>query len=139
MHLNLKKYGLAAFFFSKALKYLSLDGKQNTSELKSPFKFISNHTTQKRAEVMYNLGLAFYKLKEYKKCMNYLREVLKINCNKFSAWFWMGVCCVKYYCITLEKTSLEKNENDVYNTKFNFTFPYNANKPIYSKTKKSKI
>ena len=47
LHLNLKKYGMAAFFFSKALKYLSLDGKQNSNDLKSPFKFVSNHTSQK--------------------------------------------------------------------------------------------
>lgn len=47
LHLNLKKYGMAAFFLSKALKYLSLDGKQNPNDLKSPLKFVSNHTSQK--------------------------------------------------------------------------------------------
>lgn len=47
LHLNLKKYGMAAFFLSKALKYLSLDGKQNPTDLKNPLKFVSNHTSQK--------------------------------------------------------------------------------------------
>lgn len=70
LHLNTKKYSLAAYFLSKALKYLSLDGKQNKNESTQLTKFVSNHTTQKRAEIMYNLGIAFYKLGEYEKCIN---------------------------------------------------------------------
>lgn len=88
---------------------------------------------------MNNLGLAFYKLKEYHKSMNCLSEAAELYSTRYSIWFWMGVWCVKNYSITLERVCLEKNENDVYHTKFNFTFPYNANKPTHSKTKKSKI
>lgn len=88
---------------------------------------------------MNNLGLAFYKLKEYHKSMNCLSEAAELYSTRYSIWFWMGVWCVKNYSVTLERVSLEKNENDVYHTKFNFTFPYNANKPTHSKTKKSKI
>ena len=83
---------MAAFFLSKALKYLSLDGKQNTNSLKTPLKLVSNHTTQKRSEILHNLGLAFYKLGEYEKAMNCFSEACEIFANKFSLWFWMGVC-----------------------------------------------
>jgi hypothetical protein len=47
-----------------------LDGKQDPDMLKNPFSMISNHTSQKRAEIMYNLGLAFYMQKEYEKAVN---------------------------------------------------------------------
>ena len=41
--------------------------------------------------------------------------------------------------ITLEKISLEKNENNVYASKYNYPFPYNLTKPSHAKSKKSKI
>lgn len=89
---------------------MSLDGKQNANGLKAPLKFVSNHTTQKRAEIMHNLGLAFYKLGEYEKSVNCLAEGCELYANKFSVWFWMGVACVKNY-LTLSSTYLLKNTN----------------------------
>lgn len=78
LHFNTKKYSLAAYFLTKALRYLSLDGN-------------SSHTTQKRAEIMHNLGLAFYKLQEYEKSINCFSEATELYSDKFSMWFWMGV------------------------------------------------
>ena len=46
---------------------------------------------------MHNLGLAFYKLKEYEKCVNCLSEASELYSNKFSMWFWMGSACIKNY------------------------------------------
>lgn len=138
LHFHTKKYSLAAYFLSKALKYLSLDGKQSTKQDMSS-SFISNHTTQKRAEIMHNLGLAFYKLQEYEKCMNCFSEASELYSDKYSMWFWMGVCCVKHYMTLVEKTSLELNDNGIYRSKFNYPFPYNLNKPSHAKSKKSKL
>lgn len=140
LHLNTKKYSIAAYFLSKALRYLSLDGKQN-AKVDMNTALITNHTTQKRAEIMHNLGLAFYKLQEYEKAMNCFSESNELYCDKHTMWFWMGVCSVKYYMIMVEKISLdpENNDNGLYGNKFNYPFPYNLNKPSHAKSKKSKI
>lgn len=46
---------------------------------------------------MHNLGLAFYKLKEYEKSVNCFSEAVELYANKYSMWFWMGVATVKNY------------------------------------------
>jgi tetratricopeptide (TPR) repeat protein len=91
-----------------------LDGKQNQAILKHPLKMVSNHTTQKRAEIMHNLGLAFYKLKEYEKSVNCFSEAVELYANKYSMWFWMGVATVKNYlnnCSTYMTKSDEVNKS----------------------------
>lgn len=60
----MRKYGLANFYLTKSLKYLSKDGKQRM--VPSIFELITNHTSQKKHEILFNIGLTLYNQKDYK-------------------------------------------------------------------------
>jgi len=60
VHLKLQKYSLAVFYFSKALKFLekTLFGQHCTAfEKENPNDFISNLSSQKTPEILYNYGI----------------------------------------------------------------------------------
>lgn len=48
---------------------------------------------------MHNLGLAFYKLQEYEKCVNCMAEAAEIYATKYSMWFWMGAATIKNFVL----------------------------------------
>lgn len=58
---------MAAFYFSKALKFLerSPNGELQNSLDGSPHENINNLNSQKTSEILFNLGLALYKDKKY--------------------------------------------------------------------------
>ncbi len=44
VHLKLKKYSMASFYFTKSLKYLSKDGRQPEPVVK-PLEYLTNHVS----------------------------------------------------------------------------------------------
>lgn len=101
----MKKYNLALVYFSKAMKFFNKNGEQNYLNGGNPSIFISNHTTQKMSEVLYNYGITLLKVKKYVKafrCFETASELLRHNPKVFyfinsKLWYYMGLCCVLYY------------------------------------------
>lgn len=71
LHLKLQKYNLAIFYFSKALKFLekSQNGQiqQPYDAKESPLDYISNLSSQKTPEILYNYGLALFKSSRFEE------------------------------------------------------------------------
>ncbi|CDW85417.1 ccr4-not transcription complex subunit 10 isoform x4 [Stylonychia lemnae] len=70
VHLKLQKYNLAIFYFSKALKYVekSQNGQPTLQfDQENPNEHISHLNTQKVSEILYNYGLALFKVQRYQE------------------------------------------------------------------------
>jgi tetratricopeptide (TPR) repeat protein len=84
-HLRLGKYNMAIFYFSKALKFVekSQSGQANQPfDKENPNEYISNLSTQKTSEILYNYGLALYKVQRYEdayRCFEKASNLLKHN------------------------------------------------------------
>ena len=68
VHLKLKKYKMAVYYLSKAIKFLEKSNDKMTSNVNiqttqtlNPNENVGNSVTQKSYEIVFNYGLALYK------------------------------------------------------------------------------
>ena len=92
--ISMKKYSLAGLYFSKSLKYLDVTPRQ--IHHKSLRKLLTNHSSQRRSEVLFNYGLSLMHSNQSKafRCFDAASGVMGSNPQ---LWFFMGVCCVRNY------------------------------------------
>lgn len=77
------KYNLAIFYFSKALKFIEKNQTgypQQQTDKENPNQHISMLHSQKTSEILYNYGLALYKVQRYEeafRCFEKASNLLK--------------------------------------------------------------
>ena len=139
--LKKKKYRIAKFLFYKALnKYIDILKYKYTIPNK---KNIYDNTGQKEkfcsfridyiTSIKYNISLCHFYLKEYRKCIEILKELLlyKSNQNNFFFYYRLGICYLEIYL-----NQNKKNFEDFFNKNILSLFGYD--KKLKSNNKKNK-
>mmetsp|Transcript_31158 Transcript_31158/g.22592 ORF Transcript_31158/g.22592 Transcript_31158/m.22592 type:complete len:96 (-) Transcript_31158:679-966(-) len=88
---------MAAFYFSKALKFLerSPNGELVNSLDGSPHEHINNMNSQKTSEILFNFGLALFKDKKYEQAFrNFEKSSHLLKANP-KLWYYMGIAVLK--------------------------------------------
>ena len=88
---------MAAFYFSKALKFLerSPNGDLVNSLDGSPHEHINNMNSQKTSEILFNFGLALFKDKKYEQAFrNFEKSSHLLKANP-KLWYYMGIAVLK--------------------------------------------
>ena len=117
VHLKMHKYSLAIFYFSKALKFLekSQVGIPNQPyDKESPPEYISNLSAQKTSEILYNYGLALYKvnrLEEAFRCFEKASHSLKHHPR---LWYYMGLSALNLNSKKQQETLNLNYDSDVF-------------------------
>ena len=129
VHMKLKKYSMAIFYFSKAVKYLEKSNDKNIQQPNlakankiNPNEQISNSTSQKTQEIVFNYGLALFKSEKYYEAFKCFEKVsLGVLKKNPKLWYYMSLCALKLNKqIYLE---LEGSESHTYHSKIGFSAP----------------
>ena len=138
--LKKKKYRIAKLLFYKALnkyidflkyKYIISHNNiyNNTWQNEKFFNFRIDYITS----IKYNISLCHFYLKEYRKCIGILKELLlyKSNQNNFFFYYRLGICYLEIYL-----NQNKKNFEDFFNKNILSLFGYD--KKLKSNNKKNK-
>jgi len=93
VHLKMKKYALAAFYFSKALKFIA-KSEPSQKEESNPTKQLSHYTCQKSSEILYNMGIALFKLEKHEEAFKCFERAVGLLRHTPRLWYYMGLCCI---------------------------------------------
>lgn len=129
VHMKLKKYHMAIYYLSKAVKFLeksndkmftnSAISKQNKI---NPNESLNNISSQKSYEIVFNYGLALFKSEKYYEAFKCFEKVsLGVLKQNPKLWYYMGLCALKLnkqlYC------SNSTAESNVFHSKMGYTTP----------------
>ena len=142
--LKKKKYRIAKLLFYKALnKYIDIlkykyivSHKNNIYGNTGQKDKICNFRIDYITSIKYNISLCHFYLKEYKKCIEILKELLlyKSNQNNFFIYYRLGICYLEIY-LTQNKNNFE----DYFNKNILSLFDYDKKtKPNNKKNKNEK-
>ena len=124
--MKLKKYSLAIFYLSKAIKflektndkYLVHPSAQKNAKM-NPNETINNAASQKSHEIIYNYGLALYKIGKYYEAFKCFEKVsMGVISQNPKLWYYMGLCS-----LNLNKDLYTKNmqsQSEVYHEKLGY-------------------
>ena len=129
VHLKLKKYKMAVYYLSKAIKFLEKSNDKMTSNVNiqttqtlNPNENVGNSVTQKSYEIVFNYGLALYKSQKYYEAFKCFEKVsLGAMKQNPKLWYYMGLCA-----ISLNKElylQSDKAESDVYHHQLGYDEP----------------
>lgn len=112
VHMKLKKYNMAIYYFSKAVKFLEKSNEKliSNSQVGAPPKTnpnenVCNLSTQKSYEIIFNYGLALYKSGKYYEAFKCFERVSLGVCNNNpKLWYYMSLCTLR-----LNKQMYENN------------------------------
>jgi Tfp pilus assembly protein PilF len=100
--MKIKKYGLATFYLTKALKYLERSEEKKISfpagqtKIANPTDYVSNLVSQRHHEVTFNMGLALFKQTKYFEAFKCFEKVsLGPVSQNPKLWFYMGLCVLR--------------------------------------------
>ena len=85
---------MASLYMTKALKFITRDGKQPEIVL-TPLNYLTNHSSQRRSEMLINFGLSLFGQAEYKQAFKCF-ETVSTSLSNPRVWFLMGVSIVKH-------------------------------------------
>lgn len=88
---------MAIYYFSKAVKFLERSNDRilshPTGQIQNPNENVSNSSTQKTYEILFNYGLALYKSGKYKEAFKCFEKVSYGVCsNNPKLWYYMSLC-----------------------------------------------
>jgi len=102
VHLKLKKYKLAIYYLSKAVKFLekskenSLSTHSLAKEPVNPNENINNSASQKSYEIVFNYGLALFKSQKYFEAFRCFEKVsLGVLKQNPKLWYYMSLCALQ--------------------------------------------
>lgn len=138
LHLRFRKYALAQFQFSKALKFLecaqtttqqvpgstTVWGENFTQPAQaSPHTATSNTHGQKSIEVLFNMGLACYKDRKYEQAFRLFEKVSHAQKSNPQLWYYMGLS-VMHFNLQKQSAQARASETDTYTHKGGYTVEF---------------
>ena len=126
VHLKLKKYNMAIYYLSKAVKFLEkqndkfLTHPNNSANQKiNPNENLNNASSQKSYEIIFNYGLALFKSEKYYEAFKCFEKVsLGVLKQNPKLWYYMSLCSLK-----INKnlyTRENEAQSEVYHTKLGY-------------------
>ncbi len=98
IHLKMQKYNLAIFYFGKALKFLEKSQTGQPAfippEKENPTEQVSTLNAQKTPEILYNYGLALYKVGKFEEAFRCFEKSSQTLKHHPRLWYYMGLCCL---------------------------------------------
>jgi tetratricopeptide (TPR) repeat protein len=104
VHLRLGKPRLSRFYFTKALETLKPHNQVDTSK---PLSTVTYHSSQRRADLLYNSALALLNSGKPKHALDCLQEICPLMQNKPLFWYRIAQC---YVMIHLKNLSTGRRE-----------------------------
>ena len=143
--MKLKKYNMAIYYFSKAVKFLEKsndkfvsNGQGGAQSMTNPNEHLCNLSTQKSYEIIFNYGLALYKSGKYYEAFKCFEKVSLGVCNNNpKLWYYMSLCTLK-----INKEMYQKNntsQSDLYHTKIGYSLPHYVRQSQNQKHKRFEI
>ena len=133
LHLRLRKYAMATFYLSKALKFTErtfekqMAHPQITKSTKlNPNEHVNNQATQKTQEILFNYGLGLFKSKKYYQAYKCFERVsLGVCAQNPKLWYHMGLCAIELNKEQQEKDNASSRalQSDVYAEKLGYGLP----------------
>ena len=126
VHMKLKKYNMAIFYLSKAVKFLERSNDkhlihpniQKNNKI-NPNENLNNAASQKSHEIIYNYGLALFKSGKYYEAFKCFEKVsLGVVSQNPKLWYYMSLCA-----LNLNKDLYAKNlqnQSEVYHEKLGY-------------------
>eukprot|EP00347_Sterkiella_histriomuscorum_P018969 403343469 len=126
IHLKLQKYSLAIFYFSKALKYVekSQNGQpslQNDSD--NPNEHISHLNTQKISEILYNYGIALFKVGKFEEAFRSFEKASHSLRHHPRLWYYMGQASLSLNQQLYQESLSSQYQSDVFYKAMGFGEP----------------
>ena len=130
VHMKLKKYNMAIFYLSKAVKFLERSNDkhlihpniQKNAKI-NPNENLNNLASQKSHEIIYNYGLALFKSGKYYEAFKCFEKVsLGVVSQNPKLWYYMSLCA-----LNLNKDLYAKNlksQSDVFHEKLGYQPPH---------------
>lgn len=126
VHMKLKKYNMAIYYLSKAVKFLDKSTDKflsnpniNKTTKINPNENLGTATSQKSHEIVFNYGLALFKSEKYYEAFKCFEKVsLGLLRQNPKLWYYMGLCSLK-----LNKDLYQKSRNsqsDVFHQKHGY-------------------
>lgn len=122
-----KKYNLAIYYLSKAVKFLEKSNDKTISnplyskmQKLNPNETLSNTSSQKSYEIVFNYGLALFKSEKYWEAFKCFEKVsLGTLRQNPKLWYYMGVCALNIN----RQLYNHGNESEVFGQKLGFKPP----------------
>ncbi len=89
----MKKCALALYYFKKA--YKNIPKRHKLIETNQLTKSITNHSSNIRYELKYNMGLCRYLLGDYALAFQCFEQSLTLKKDSYQTWYRMGLCCLR--------------------------------------------
>jgi len=96
--------------------------KGNEEPTLTPHEFVSNLASQRSPEILFNLGLAFYKDKKWDQAFRAFEKSSHCLKNNPRLWYYMGVSVV-YLNKDLQQAAGENNNSNMYYNKHGYSQP----------------
>lgn len=86
----------------------------------TPHQYISNLNSQKTAELLYNMGLAFYRDQKYFEAfLNFEKASHSLKGNP-KLWYYLGLTVMHYNKQQQQLIQQQEQESDVYAKKYGY-------------------
>ena len=136
VHLKLNKNAMAVYYLSKAVKFLEKSNDrslQHPAFLKNaksnPNEALSNASSQKSYEIVFNYGLALFKSEKYYEAFKCFEKVsLGVLKQNPKLWFYMGLCGLKINQQLYRQS--DDSQSDVFAYKLGYSAPNFAKQPV---------
>jgi hypothetical protein len=112
VHLKLKKYSLAALYFSKSLKLMQKSDQQGVLS-SNPLDAVTSHSSIKVGEICYNYGISLFKCKKYEEAFRCFYKASSLLRHMPRLWYHMGMCCIHKQRDDSVKAGSTISESDV--------------------------
>jgi len=127
--MKLKKYSMAIYYLSKAVKFLEISNDKNIvhpslakSPKVNPNEHVNNTSSQKSYEIIFNYGLALFKSQKYYEAFRCFEKVsLGLLKQNPKLWYYMSLCCLKINRDLFKETN--DAESTTYSSKLGFQTP----------------
>lgn len=140
VHMKQKKYSMAIYYLSKAVKFLE---KSNDKTISNPLyskmpklnpnETLSNTSSQKSYEIVFNYGLALFKTEKYWEAFKCFEKVSLGNLrHNPKLWYYMGVCALNINRRLLAQTT----ESEVFAKKLGYKPPSYEKQPDHNQVKR---
>jgi tetratricopeptide (TPR) repeat protein len=140
VHLKLQKYNLAIFYFSKALKFLDKSQTGNPTnqpymDKENPNECISTLTSQKTPEILYNYGIALYKVARYEEAFRCFEKSSQTLKHHPRVWYYMALSSLYLNLQTQQETLHDDAQSDLFQRQLSWNSgPQNSGMSSYTKT-----
>ena len=113
VHMKLKKYNMAIYYLSKAVKFLERSNDKTLTHPSlaknpkiNPNEHLNNTSSQKSYEIIFNYGLALFKSgKHYEAFKCFEKVSLGLLKQNPKLWYYMSLCCLKLNKDLFQQTS----------------------------------